>query len=208
MSFASQPSERRKFKRYPLTRPLSGVVEHEHRCYAGNVVDISFGGFRLFVPNVDAGSFRVPGGMDFGEVISEGRNVGGFGNIAFATNALQGAAIGFNWDEYVLAEHHDALGRLIDFIAGQRNAGRVAIDGNRLILRGHVTSALAIDVYPMVGRGISSIFMEECLSIDPGGVDMLIGLKAAGVHVVACNTEIAPILDRFRLLSSAQSDAG
>lgn len=191
--------ERRQHKRYRLVTPMMGAIEHEFHRYSGRVIDISTGGFRLFVPNLIVDTFEIPGSSDFGEVSSDGNAVGGFGHIAFTAQSPHGGTLGFKWDEYVYQDHQARLNQMIEELISQRNAGCVTIAGDQIALRGHVSAALSGDVFSVLEKGMTRITMEECTSIDPGGLDMLIGLQEIGIFVEHCNEDVQSILDRFHL---------
>ncbi len=192
--------ERRVFPRYKLVKPITGYVEHNFQRYAGSVYDLSLGGFLLFVRDEKAETFAHDGASDFGEIAHDGKPIGGFGTIVVTRELPGGVAIGFKWDEYVAHDDAKVINALIDELVLRRAAGAVVRNGMVTELAGHVSSALASDLFASIVAGATRLSLARCTSIDSSGLDVLLNLVKGGVVIGEVSGDVQPILARFHLL--------
>lgn len=196
---ASHGAERRRFARYQLVMPVAGFIEHDYERLSGRVIDVSAGGFRLFLPGFVGKDYKLPGLLDFGEIAVQGRLVGGFGKLVFMNPVANGTSAGFHWDDYVVEDNKSFLMTVINELNEQKNMGHVSICGDRIVVCGHVSSAMSCDMFGAINRGVKRICLRECSSIDSGGLDLLICMQESGMFVEACSHEVRDILDRFHV---------
>lgn len=199
--------EKRRFPRYQLAIPLTGLVEQEGERYAGNILNISSGGFLLHLASTLPDRLVLHGLSDFGEVHFSGRNANGFGSLVRVERfAKGGIGVGFAWDK----EGMDASSRkLIDeLIAAQetkRALGTVSVAADRVVLGGVVSSALANDVLLRVreiGESRVHVSLKACTSIDSSGIELLMMLRDRGIPIVEVGAEIDAVIRRFQLAAT------
>lgn len=197
--------EKRSFYRYHLSTPLTGLIEHDGGRIAGNILNISVGGFLLHVPLPPTNTIVPYGDSDYGEIHYAGRNVHGFGQIVRIEPLAKGVGIGFSWDS---KEIDEGGGRLIAEIIQEqvekRQAGYVTTLDTVIVLGGHVSSALAADVFSClkaIGAGNARLSMRDCLSIDSSGIEMLLTLRDMAVPITDVGDGIKTVMQRFQLFS-------
>lgn len=71
--------------------PLTGLVEQEGERYAGNILNISSGGFLLHLANTLPDRLVLRGVSDFGEIHCAGRNANGFGSLVRVERFREGS---------------------------------------------------------------------------------------------------------------------
>ena len=199
--------EKRRFPRYQLAIPLTGLVEQEGERYAGNV---SSGGFLLHLASTLPDHLALHGSSDFGEIHYAGRNANGFGSIVRVERfAKGGIGVGFAWDrEGMDASSRKLIDELIAAQEAKRALGTVSIAADRVVLGGLVSSALANDVLLRVreiGESRAQVSLNACTSIDPSGVELLMMLRDRGIAIVEVGAEIDAVIRRFPL-SATGSD--
>lgn len=208
---ANDPSagiERRQNSRYRLVRPLTGFIEHHERRYPGAVLDLSVAGFLLHLPGGDPERFRRGSEMDFGEVVFGETTFGGFGRIANVRPLVGGPGLGFQWDAYVYEESRAVIDQLIADLMRQRLAGCVLRRDQRVMIRGHLSAALSVDLHSAVSAGACGISLADTVSLDSSGLNVLLDMVRSGVPILDAAPEIREHLQRFRLLESAAPTAG
>lgn len=199
--------EQRRFPRYQLAIPLTGLVEQEGERYAGSVLNISAGGFYLHLAKASAERLVIHGASDFGEIHYSGRNANGFGSLVRVERFAQGIGVGFGWDHDGMdADSLALISELVGAQEARRALGRVTILATELVLGGLVSSALANDVFiglrkigTSVGTSAARISLSDCTSIDSSGIEMLMALRDRGVPIVNVGPEIERIIQRFQL---------
>lgn len=208
--------EKRRFPRYQLATPLTGTVEHEGERYSGSVLNISIGGFYLHLPKAPVSGLTIQGGSDYGEICYAGRNANGFGNLVRVEKLAAGLGIGFSWDRGGMDSGSSLL--IAEVIKEQENKrllGRVITSGTDINLMGHISSALAEEIFSClraIGAGKARLSLSKCLSIDSSGIELLMALRDRGVPIVDVSVEISAVIQRFQLTatdpSKKTSDAG
>jgi anti-anti-sigma regulatory factor len=195
--------EQRRYPRYQLTTPLTGVVEQEGERYPGSVLNISAGGFYLHLPRLVPSSLKVHGADDYGEIHHAGRSAFGFGNLVRIERFSNGVGIGFSWDREGMDVASSVLiGELIREQEQKRVLGRVTTIGTDIVLGGHVSSAISTEVLNClrsIGSDKARLSLADCTSIDSSGIDMLMSLRDRGVPIVNINPEVESITQRFQL---------
>jgi PilZ domain len=195
--------EQRRFPRYQLAIPLTGLVEQEGERYAGSVLNISAGGFYLHLAKAAPEHLVIHGASDFGEIHYAGRNANGFGSLIRVERFVKGVGVGFGWDNDGMDA--DSLGLISELIGAQearRALGRVTIAETEVVLGGLVSSALANDIFIGLRKGSAGsarLSLHDCTSIDSSGVEMLMALRDRGVTIVNVGPEIERIIQRFQL---------
>lgn len=200
--------ERRQNSRYRLVRPLTGFIEHHEQRYPGAVLDLSVSGFLLHLPGADPERFRKRSEMDFGEVVFGETTFGGFGRIANVRSMVGGPGLGFQWDDYVYEESRSVIDQLIADLTQQRMAGCVRRRDERVSIRGHLSSALSLDLHSAVAAGARAISLAETVSLDSSGLNVLLDIVRSGIPIIDSAPEIREHLQRFRLLDGAGPAAG
>jgi len=195
--------EQRRFPRYQLATPLTGLVEQEGERYSGSILNISAGGFYLHLPKASPDRLEIHGNSDFGELHYAGKNANGFGSLIRVERFAKGVGVGFAWDSDGMdADSRRLIGELIGVQAARRALGQVRVSANEVILGGLVSSALANDVFLRlreVGISKARLSLSECSSIDSSGVEMLMTLRDRGVPIIHVGAEIERIIQRFQL---------
>jgi hypothetical protein len=199
--------DQRRFPRYQLATPLTGIVEQEGKSYAGSVLNISTGGFYLHIAKSSPENPVIHGASDFGEIHYAGRNANGFGSLIRVERFVKGGiGIGFAWDsEGMDADSSRLIGELIRAQEARRALGRVTVSATDIVLGGLISSALANDIFTglrTVGAGQARLSLSECTSIDSSGVEMLMTLRDRGVPIINVGTEIERVIRRFQLASA------
>jgi len=195
--------EQRRFPRYQLAIPLTGLVEQEGERYAGSVLNISAGGFYLHLTKAVPEHLVINGASDFGEIHYAGRNANGFGSLIRVERFVNGIGVGFGWDHDGMDA--DSLALISELIAAQeaqRALGSVTISETEVVLGGLVSSALANDIFiglRKAGSRVVRVSLNECTSIDSSGVEMLMALRDRGVPIVNVGPKIERIIQRFQL---------
>jgi len=208
--------EQRRFPRYQLATPLTGVVEQEGARYPGSVFNISVGGFYLHLSRLLPDSLKIHGVDDYGEILYAGRNAFGFGNLVRIEKFSNGVGIGFSWDRDGMDEGSSLLiGEVIKEQEIRRSLGSVTTKEDEVILGGFVSSALTNDIFPClrsVGADKARLSLADCTSIDSSGIEMLMALRDRGVPIVNLSSEIESIVQRFQLTTPSpdkkSNDAG
>jgi hypothetical protein len=208
--------EKRRYPRYQLAIPLIGIVEHKGERCSGSVLNISVGGFYLHLSKPPLGSLVTQGTSDYGEIHYAGRSASGFGNLVRVETLAKGVGVGFAWDKNEMNESSSQLiAEIIKEQENKRALGRVAISAADIVLGGHVSSALANDVFAClrtIGVGRARLSLDGCTSIDSSGIEMLLTFRDRGVPVVNVGAEIERVIQRFQLSESdtarKSSDAG
>ena len=195
--------EQRRFPRYQLAIPLTGLVEQEGERYAGSVLNISAGGFYLHLTKAAPEHLVINGASDFGEIHYAGRNANGFGSLIRVERFVNGIGVGFGWDHDGMDDDSLALiSELIGVQEAQRALGSVTISETEVVLGGLVSSALANDIFiglRKAGSRAVRVSLSECTSIDSSGVEMLMALRDRGVPIVNVGPKIERIIQRFQL---------
>ena len=195
--------EQRRFPRYQLAIPLTGLVEQEGERYAGSVLNISAGGFYLHLTKAAPEHLVINGASDFGEIHYAGRNANGFGSLIRVERFVNGIGVGFGWDHDGMDDDSLALiSELIGVQEAQRALGSVTISETEVVLGGLVSSALANDIFiglRKAGSRVVRVSLNECTSIDSSGVEMLMALRDRGVQIVNVGPKIERIIQRFQL---------
>ena len=195
--------EQRRFPRYQLAIPLTGLVEQEGERYAGSVLNISAGGFYLHLTKAAPEHLVINGASDFGEIHYAGRNANGFGSLIRVERFVNGIGVGFGWDHDGMDDDSLALiSELIGVQEAQRALGSVTISETEVVLGGLVSSALANDIFiglRKAGSRVVRVSLNECTSIDSSGVEMLMALRDRGVPIVNVGPKIERIIQRFQL---------
>ena len=199
-------SEKRRFPRYQLATPLTGVVEQAGERYLGSILNISVGGFYLHLSKAPGKTLTVHGDSDYGEIHHAGRCASGFGHLVRVEKFEKGVGVGFKWDLEAMDQPSCALiAEVVGAQEARRAQGRVTVSGNDVMLAGHVSSALANDVFSSLralGAGKARLSLQDCQSIDSSGIEMLLALRDRGLTLVNAREEIAAILLRFQLSAS------
>ena len=195
--------EKRRFPRYQLAIPLTGLVEQAGVRFAGSVLNISAGGFYLHLGKTLTSQLVIHGTDDFGEIHYAGRSANGFGSVIRVERFDKGIGVGFAWDsDGMQAESLGLISELIGAQEAKRALGRVNVVASDVILGGVVSSALANDIFAalkIVGISQAHLSLSECTSIDSSGVEMLMALRDRGVPIVNVGPEIERIIQRFQL---------
>lgn len=208
--------EQRRYPRYQLTTPLTGIVEQEGERYQGSVLNISAGGFYLHLPRLPLGNLKIHGADDYGEIHYAGRSASGFGNLVRIEKFASGVGIGFAWDRDGMdAGSSILIGELIKEQEQKRAMGRVSRFDDDVHLAGHVSSAISHEVLNClraIAPGKARLSLAECTSIDSSGIEMLMSLRDRGVPIININPEVESITQRFQLSGDAagkkSNDAG
>ena len=195
--------EQRRFPRYRLATPLTGLVEQEGERYAGSVLNISAVGFYLHLAKELPSHLVIHGVNDFGEIHYAGRSANGFGSLVRVEHFAKGVGIGFAWDNDGMdADSQRLISELIGAQEAKRALGRVTVSTTAIVLGGLVSSALANDIFIGLGtQGASQarLSLNECTSIDSSGIEMLMALRDRGVAIINVGSEIGRIIQRFQL---------
>jgi hypothetical protein len=186
----AQSIERRSVQRYKLALPITGYIEHDFTRFRGQVLDVSISGFQLFIPGLAADNFAEASPSDFGEVRFGEMAADGFGQIVVARPIPGGVAVGFHWDKFAFHGGGSAMGTIIDRLLELKAAGSVARRGKEIWLLGHVSNALASDVFSAIAAGGARICLAQCNSIDSGGRDLLVILSGVGIPIESIPPEI------------------
>lgn len=202
--------EKRRFPRYQLAIPLTGLVEQEGERYAGNILNISSGGFLLHLAGTLPDRLVLHGLSDFGEIQYAGRNANGFGSLVRVERfAKGGIGVGFAWDkEGMDASSRKLIDELIAAQEARRALGTVSVSDDCVVLGGLLSSALANDVLLRVreiGENRAQVSLNACTSIDSSGVELLMMLRDRGIAIVEVGAEIDSVIRRFQL-SATGSD--
>lgn len=195
--------EKRRFSRYQLAIPLTGLVEQDGERYSGSVLNISAGGFYLHLAKASPSHLAIHGVNDYGEINFAGRNANGFGSLVRVERLANGVGVGFSWDrEGMDADSVHLIGELIEAQEAKRTQGRVTVSANDVVLGGLVSSALSYDIFNAlrsIGAGLARLSLSECNTIDSSGIEMLMALRDRGVPIVNVGAEIERIIHRFQL---------
>lgn len=197
--------EKRSFHRYHLTTPLTGLIEHEGTHLAGNILNMSTGGFLLHLPTLPANNPVPYGESDYGEIHYADRKVHGFGQIVRVETLAKGVGIGFSWDINEIDKTGTLLiAEIIQQQVEKRQAGYVTTAESVIVLGGHVSSALASDTFAClkkIGAANARLSMQACLSIDSSGIEMLLTLRDMAVPITDVGDGIKSVMERFQLFS-------
>ncbi len=90
----------------------------------------------------------------------------------------------------------------------QRLAGCVQRRDQRVMIRGHLSAALSVDLHSAVSAGACGISLADTVSLDSSGLNVLLDMVRSGVPILDAAPEIREHLQRFRLLESAAPTAG
>lgn len=196
--------EKRRFPRYQLAVPLTGLVEQEGERYAGNILNISSGGFLLHLASTLPERLVLHGPSDFGEIHYAGRNANGFGSLIRVERfAKGGIGVGFAWDKDGMdSSSRKLIDELIAAQEARRALGTVGVSGDRVVLSRLVSSALANDVLLRlreIGESRARVSLHGCTSIDSSGVELLMMLRDRGIPIVDVGAEIDGVIRRFQL---------
>ncbi|MGE5492977.1 MAG: hypothetical protein ACM31P_16995 [Actinomycetota bacterium] len=190
---------RRSVSRYHLVHPLPGYIEHGDIRHASEIVEISTAGFRVRLRNASEEDFTSPAGScDFGEVIHEADEIAGFGEIRYVRPDKGDLWIGFKWDEFHVADNIQKSYAVIAQLIARGVAGCVNIADDVIRLGGHVSSALFDDLQQCVALGFRRVSLQDCTSVDTGGLSMLAGLDDIKVRLEDMSPEIATQFRRYR----------
>lgn len=201
--------EQRKFSRYNLSTPLTGLVEHgDDRC-AGSITNISLGGFFLQLPSAPANKLVAYGTGDYGEILYAGRKAHGFGQIVRVEQFAKGLGVAFSWDaDEINKEGYALIAEVINEQVKMRQAGTVSAAAAKINVSGHVSSALAVEIYACVkkiGAGNPTLSLRHCTSIDSSGIEMLLTLRDMGVPITDAGPKVKDIVQRFQLMPAKGS---
>jgi hypothetical protein len=184
---------------------LRGFVEHDGARFAGNILNISGGGFFLHLSSTPTSSLVVYGDSDYGEIQYAGRSVHGFGQIVRIDSVAKGVGIGFSWDVEEIDKSDTLLiSEIIQEQITLRQAGFVATTASDVILGGHISSALAADVFSnlkAIGAANARVSLRDCVSIDSSGIEMLMTIRDMAVPIVDVGEEIRAVTKRFHLFT-------
>ncbi|MGE5490243.1 MAG: hypothetical protein ACM31P_03050 [Actinomycetota bacterium] len=190
---------RRTVSRYHLIRPLTGYIEHGETRHLGEIVEFSTAGFRLRLRDTSRAAFAtLAGGYDFGEIIYKQDEIGGFGDIRYVRPEGNDLLIGFKWDDLHADENIQKSFAIIAELVAAGIAGCVNIGQGQVELAGHVSAALYDDVEQCVAQGISRVSLREAISVDEGGLAMLIRLENEEIRLLDVSPEISALLQRHR----------
>ena len=196
--------EKRRFPRYQLSTPLTGVVEQNGGRHGGNVLNISAGGFYLHLPRAPQGNLKTHGADDYGEIHFRGRNAFGFGTLVRIEKFGTSLGVGFSWDKEAMDSHSTALvSELIKEQEARHALGEVRICGLDVVIGGFLTSALSNDVMNAlrsIASGKGRLSLRECCSLDSSGIELLLALRDRGVPIIEARGEIEETLRRFRFI--------
>lgn len=199
--------ELRRFVRYNLSTPLTGLVEHEDERYTGNVVNISVGGFFLHLPATPKNRLKAYCAGDYGELVYAGRKAHGFGQIQRIETYAQGTGVAFAWGADEMDKSGGTLiAEIIDEQIKMRQAGCVSTADSTIMLSGHVSSALATEIYAhlkTIGATNARLSLLNCTSIDSSGIQMLMTLRDMGALVTEAGENVKSVMLRFQLLPKA-----
>lgn len=215
--------EKRRFPRYQLAKPLTGVVEQEGQRYRGTVINLSAGGFYLRLAEAPKKPLAIQSDSDYGEIIYAGRTASGFGNIMRVDKYRGGVSLAFAWDRGAMdAESINVIGEVIQEQEQKRALGRVTTAENEVVVGGHVSSALAYDIFSALralsgdernrnaaqGADRARLSLKGCTSVDSSGVEMLLALRDRGVAIVGIEPEIDAVIRRFQIGGAADGKGG
>lgn len=190
---------RRQFSRYVLLQPLTGYIEHAEIRHRGEILELSAAGFRFRLRNSAKENFTaLKGGLDYGEIVFQGREIGGFGEIRHVRAEGGDVLVGFRWDEIHAETGFPKIAGIIAELVARKAAGCVNIKEGVVELGGHVSSALADDVWQSISPDTPRVSLRECTSIDVGGLSLLISLEAAKVQIREASREVGALLQRCR----------
>lgn len=190
---------RRAVSRYHLVEPLRGFIEHGEARYRGEIVELSTAGFRLRLPGTAKEAFfSAKASHDFGELIHDGQEIGGFGEIRYVRAEGSDLWIGFKWDDLHATDNIQESFTVIAELVAKGIAGCVNMADGLVELVGHVSAVLAEDVGQCLAREVPRLSLRECSSVDASGLAMLLGLEDAKVRLEDVGWEIAAQLQRLR----------
>lgn len=206
----SSTVELRRFSRYNLSTPLTGLIEHgDERC-TGSLINISQGGFLLHLPSAPATRLATYGTGDYGEIHYAGNNAHGFGQLVRVEHFAKGVCVAFSWDADEVSKAGCALiDRVIEEQTKMRQAGSVSISATTISLGGHVSSALAAEIFLLLkktGAANARISLRNCASIDSSGIEMLITLRDMGAPIIDAGAKVRDVMQRFQLLPADGSE--
>lgn len=191
--------DRRQIPRYHLASPLAGYIEHGEVRYRGKIFELSMAGFRLRLRNMPKAAFASQASAhDFGEILYQGQEIGGFGEIRYVRPDKNDLWIGFRWDD-VHARDNPRSAAVIAELAARGMAGCVKVGEAGVALVGHVFSALARDLQECIDPRQPRVSLLECKSVDAGGLAMLAALEDAKVRLDDVSAEVSALLRQYRL---------
>lgn len=191
--------DRRNTQRYRIDANVRAFVEHRFLRHAGQIIDLSVGGFRMSTPALPKVDMSAGGrlDLDFGEVEYQQQSIGGFGRIVHYKQTPSGLEIGFAWDTQVVMRHHDTIRELIAHLVEMRSAGSVSRREGVVMLSGYISDALAGDLLSALNVcDLRYIIVDESSTIGHSGVDMLADIIRRGFRVEYRQPEIQFILSR------------
>lgn len=192
--------DRRIVQRYRVDANLHGFIEHRFERHTGQIIDLSAGGFRMITPLVYKEDAVPINRLDlnFGEIEYEGNHFGGFGQIVHYKETCRGLEIGFSWDPQQVILQHNAVVDLIRHLVKQRCAGSVSCKNEEIILDGHISHALAADLFNAINHeNFRAIVVEKSATITDCGVDLLSDIQRRGFEIKYKQPEIQFIITRL-----------
>ncbi|HZX31489.1 MAG TPA: hypothetical protein VFF03_09070, partial [Rhodocyclaceae bacterium] len=138
------------------------------------------------------------GGFDFGEVIHEADEIAGFGEIRYVRPNKGDLWIGFKWDDFHVADNIHKSYAVIAQLIARGVAGCVNIADDVIRLGGHVSAALCDDLQQGIAQGFRRVSLQDCTSVDAGGLSMLAGIEDVKVKLEDMSPEIATQFRRYR----------
>lgn len=196
--------EKRRFPRYQLSTPLTGVIEQNGGRHGGSVLNVSAGGFYLHLPKAPQGNLKTHGADDYGEIHFRGRNAFGFGSLVRIEKFETSLGVGFSWDKEAMDPHSTALvSELIKEQEERHTFGQVRVYGLDVVIGGLLTSALSNDVLSAlrsIASGKGRVSLRECRALDSSGIELLLALRDRGVPIIEARGEIEETLRRFQFI--------
>lgn len=187
----------------PTRETEAGIEAGGHQC-VGLLLDISLGGFLL---RLDEEPRRLSvGDPGYGEICFDGHCYQGRGRITHLHSRNQGVAVGFAFDRSEAAyrqEMEPVLQRLI----ANRTGGAIQLrdhppapengqpPGVAAQIIGHLSPTLARDMVPPLNRGLlREVDLSQCLSIDSGGIGLMMIALDKGGRLRDCSPHIRPLM--------------
>lgn len=194
----------RQHPRFRPTRETEAGIEAGGRQYVGILLDVSLGGFLL---RLDEEPCHLSGGdPGRGEIWLDGRRFQGQGRITHLHSRNQGVAVGFAFDraeagyrlevepvlEHLIANRASGAIQMHDLSPAQ---GSDQAPGIAAQIIGHLSPTLARDVVPHLNSGLlREVDLSQCLSIDSGGIGLMMLALDKGGCLRDCSPHIRPLM--------------
>lgn len=196
--------DKRQHPRFRPTQETEAGIEAGGQQYVGLLLDVSLGGFLLRLEDEPRGLSS--GDTACGEIWLDGHMFQGQGRITHRHTRNHGVAVGFAFDRSQAGYRMD-LEPVLQRLMENRKAGAIQIDapppqaathpaGVVARIIGHLSPKLARDIFhPLNSGSLREVDLSQCLSIDSGGIGLMMIAQDKGGRLRNCSPHIRPLME-------------